>query len=230
MKLEALQEPRGGACTGFEVRAPGVRHRVVDGFSGSGTIVASADGRRVVFIADFAYGTLRRGRLQAYGRHKGPMVGVVFFRDGKRRAVHLLAKLLHRPRLVSTTTSHIQWLAGDRAFLASPLGKRLKLSTTSFREPVFDTETGKLLSAKDSAIWKSCHAIAYGEVKAPGVGSASYVMDPAYAVKGKLAKRLRFDAAQVKGLKGYQTVCFQRRGSALVAKRRLPMLDGVTEP
>jgi len=128
---------------------------------------------------DYAYGSAdRAGKLTAYGKDKSPMVGVVLFRDGKRLASFPLAKLLVRTKLVSTSVSHIQWLAGDTSFLSKPLGAQLTMTTTSFRKLVFDTHTGKL-SAKDTADWKRCDAIAYGKIKAAKKGSATHVMNPA---------------------------------------------------
>jgi len=220
-----------GACVGYVVkdRNGRVRQRGQLGFRGSGTLSLAPDGKTVVFVHNSPWARVNRvtGAYEAFGmrvRGQAPVLfGVALYRDGKLFTQHLLSDLVHRPRMVAATKSHFRWL------LSAPRISRrhVTLRTTSFRHAVIDLRTGAL-TARDTAQWTSCHAMAYGGIKAIGLGV--YRMKPAHQAKGKPGKTLRFTT--IPGLKlpnGYRTVCLRRnKGKWQVsAAHAYPRLNGL---
>jgi len=155
------------ACLGFLIREPGKPPRRVDfGFKGSGTLVASRDGRTVVMIQSYLYGRIDPAgelvELTDAGERKDP-VGIYVFRDGKLIATHRIRDLLVRKRLVEPSTSHVTWVRE----LPAPFGDRFTITTTSFRTISFDARTGRILRQEDAPEWNRCAMIVTGKVDLP---------------------------------------------------------------
>ena len=228
--IEAIQRDRGGPCVGFVVkdRAGAEVQRVDDGYVGSGAVVVSQDGRVAMFINDFAYGTLRKGALVPYGikpEARARWVAVAFFAGGKRISAYTFEELIVRPRFVSQTVSHFIWLNGR---IDQPLGDEVTLTTSSFRQVVFDTRTGQIKKAADTPEWTGCGAMAYGDV---GEEGGQHVMSPAYPGKGKLPNPLPFTFAKTLPAKtGYQLLCFAKRAQGWEAVASLPAVNGLSSP
>jgi hypothetical protein len=103
---------------------------------------------------------------------------VAFFRNGKLCKTYTLSELLVRPRFVSYSVSHTQWLPELREanwkfipnLVFEPDGSKLRFETTSFRKYVFEPASGKMLSGDDTDVWKQADLIVYGEVARIGNG------------------------------------------------------------
>jgi len=212
-RLEAKTDPRTGACTGFEVldrrgRAIIIHH---DAFYGSGRLVSSSDGRRVIYVNDFPHAKLQRdGRILPLGRPKGidakQVDALVVFYDGKKVGSYTLNDLLVRTFLVDTRPGHVQWLTGDVGFLKSPVGKTLTLTTTSFRQYTFDTETGKALQSGDTNDWQQCDAMVYGNFSTFKDGSCG--ARPYWVLKGEVPNPFHVDLDdRLSFSNGFQTAC-----------------------
>jgi hypothetical protein len=228
--VEVIQRDRGGPCVGFVVkdRAGAEVQRVENGYVGSGTVVVSQDGRVAMFINDYAYGTLRKGVLEPYGikpEERALWVAVAFFESGKRLGAHTFEELIVRPRFVDLSTSHFRWVNGR---IDHPLGDEVSLTTTSFRQVVFHTRTGQIKKAEDTAQWKGCEAIAYGDVREEG---GHFLMSPAYPGKGELPNPLPLTFAKtLRPQTGYQMLCFTRRAKGWEAVASLPAVNGLSSP
>ena len=219
---ETSQRGRGLAtslgCSGFVT--PG--GKTVDfGFPTSGVLLATKDSRTVVMVQSFLYGGLdKSGGISVY--HAGKSVRnppvVLIYRDGRKLAHHRIDDILLRPRLVSLSLSHVEWLRDD-AGLDTTLGDSLTLRTTSFRDVTFDTKTGKITKAVDSKDWRSCDVLAYGAVYADKGG---FRMDPAFVVKGKKQSPLYFggNIAHERD-SAYALFCMRASGGSLTATRKI---------
>lgn len=226
----ALTDKKTSLCHGFSLKK-GKRAlaHVEGGFLGSGMILVSNDGERAVFIQSWFFGRLRGdGNLIASGLHHDaiPVLndGLVFFYKGKKTVSYTMEELIHRPNLVRATTSHVQWLSENRAFMGKPLGDTLTLETSSFRRYRFSTRTGTMLSDEDTEAWNRCAYVAYGEVHF----DRQPIMDPVFTAKGNIPNKIIFSVPP--GLRvqpGYQTLCLDRRASGWSVRGHLPTLNGL---
>ncbi len=138
-----------------------------------GNAYLSEDGRLLVWV-------LADHFLMGQGEHlKAP--ALIFYKDGKRLKSYSLEELLVRPKMVSYSASHIQWLPSlhdEHWKFSSPVtfqeekGKLL-LETTSMRKYVFDCTSGKMLSAEDNDVYRGADILIYGEVDG-GAGKLSF--------------------------------------------------------
>lgn len=227
--IKAVHGP--GGCVGYVVTdgSGQVRQRGRLGFGGSGELLLAPDGKTVVFLQSYPFASLTRsGTFQQYGHPRGatlpPLVGVAIYRHGKLIAKHSTVDLLVRPRMVTLSTSHFRWFTRAPALTRTGLS----LATTSMREVHIDLRTGAL-SARDSAQWTACTAIAYGQIRRLG---RNYEMRPAYWAKGGSGKsKVRFSAISKLNVPlGYNTVCLTRSNKRWRVRRvtRGPMLNGLT--
>jgi hypothetical protein len=229
VRVEPLTER--GACVGARLTpqagGPGT---TVSGFEGSGTILASPDGRSVVFVQTWPYAELQPdGRVVAIDRGgdtRGDALGVVVVRDGDVVARHTVMDLVSRPYLVSVSTSHVRWLA-SRAPLPALQGDALVLETTSGRRVRIDVTTGAITDARDAEAWTGCAVLAYGELHATADGGR---MEPSWGLKGGTGTApIRFRATEPVE-PGWTTVCLQDSpdGFALAGRRDGLLLNGAT--
>lgn len=130
-------------------------------------------------------------------RFYGPAVealqhpAVIFFYDGKLRKSYSLEELLVRPKLVSHSVSHTEWIPelrdGDWKFRPNVTftsdGSRLQFQTTSFRKYVFDSKTGDVISAEDTDPWKQADVILFGKLVR---ASAGWQLEWCKFIKGKI--------------------------------------------
>ena len=135
----------GSACQGFTVGDKSIRFSRL----ASGHLLASKDGRTVVMIEDYLPARVKDGKtveaLYDIDIVLDPRV-LVIYRDGKRVAFYDLARLVKHLDRVEHSISHIRWVA---ALPPSLDGDRFTLTTTTKRELVFDTRTGKLVEERD---------------------------------------------------------------------------------
>jgi hypothetical protein len=237
--VEVIEGPEG--CVGFITRRAGRIVSRAAGFLGSGSVISSADGRSVVFVHHYPQTRLREDgsfdltHIPEADRHRG-LEALVFFRDGQRTRAYTLEALLHQPRLIDQSSSHVAWLLDqarlDRDEFAivatswSPRGRRLgttlTIITTSLREYRFDTVTGEMIAGGDHSLWTRCDVIAFGLVNA--VSEGRYAMDQAVPVKGSAPREFTFTAAsKVKITPGPHSVCLRQNAEALVADRTIPV-------
>ncbi len=181
---------KGGACVGFVASDANGREvqRVASGVFLSGTILASADGRSVVM-------------LHSHPTSSGDFAtkdAVLVFRDSKQIAKHSMKDVIGRMELVSMSTSHYRWLANAPRTLV--LGDTLVLKTYSQRNVELDVATGKLASAADSELWKSCELLVYVSERMAAPINGGYTLPRAWLAKGKLAggtgSKLTFSASK----------------------------------
>jgi hypothetical protein len=192
----------------------------------SGAVLASNDGRTVVAIQSNLYGGMSPdGTLYAAddAKSKQDPAVVLIYRDGKQIAVYHLAELLLRPRMVTLSVSHVQWLRGMSAFEQSN-GKKLVLSTTSLREVTFDLQSGRIETQRDSREWTDCDVIAYGPVTR--LGTLGQMAAP-YLAKGSATKAISFTIAPRLDLGSggsYESICLKDRPSGLLAVSTVPVM------
>jgi hypothetical protein len=149
------------------------------GFSGSGHLIATTDGDTVVFIHDFPYGLPRERTSPA----------IAFFTGAKPVASYSFRQVLRRFDLVSVSVSHFMWLA-NMDILTAPLGPKLSVRTSSFRELTFDARTGTL--EPEVSVIDRCEVVAYGEVEA--LEGTFRIEEPRFA-KGHLSPPIVFKAS-----------------------------------
>ena len=134
-----------------------------------GDAYLSDDGQTLIWIlANRFFGETSEEALQS--------PALIFFQAGEAVKQYALAELLVRPKLISRSTSHTQWILepmnANWRFLApvrfTPHENRLQFETTSFRQYVFDTKTGNMLSGGDTDLWKQSEVILYGELVSSG--------------------------------------------------------------
>jgi hypothetical protein len=134
-----------------------------------GDAYLSDDGQTLIWIlANRFFGETSEEALQS--------PALIFFQAGEAVKQYTLAELLVRPKLISSSTSHTQWILepmnANWRFLApvrfTPHENRLQFETTSFRQYVFDTKTGNMLSGGDTDLWKQSEVILYGELVSSG--------------------------------------------------------------
>ena len=215
-RLRGLVDTKTGACTGFEVLDR--RGRVIslhqNAIYGSGRLVSSLDGRRVMYVAEYPHAKLKRdGTFQPLDRPtriKSTKVEVLaLFFDGKKVGSYTLGDLLKRPYLVDTRPNHVQWLRGDVSFMRRAVGKSIKLTTTSFRTYTFDTETGATVHEGDSEDWRQCDAMIYGNISSGKDGICG--ANPYWVLKGTVPVPLHFElSSDLNFANGFQTVCLVR--------------------
>jgi hypothetical protein len=161
---------KADACVGFTRDRTGPTRVITFEHPRSGVLLASPDGRTVVMVQSYLYGTRTDdGTLVEFSgvagqpRRPDPVVLEVF-RDDKRLAQHRLGALLARPHLAELTTSHLRWVVGE----PRRDDDSLELTTTSFRTLTFSTHTGALTSAADTPTWTRCQTLASGTVDLAG--------------------------------------------------------------
>jgi hypothetical protein len=208
-----------GVCAGYrhddgtQVRFP---------FKGSGSMIASADGRTVLMIQSYLSGQFdrRTGEIvgdEGQGDRKNPN-GLYVYRDGVLVATHRIHELVQRRYLVQNSVSHFSWVRWAPEQISGPT---FSITTTSFRDLAFDTATGKLLAANDSTEWLQCDVIATGEVDL-----AKRRLTGAYLPKtDEGGKSVAFTTEEFAQLnltnRGTDTVCLEQRGDSLVLTRVL---------
>ena len=231
LSAEALTDETTTLCHGFTLKKNArTLTKVERQFLGSGSILVSNDGERAVFIQSWFYGSLRGdGNLVASGLHydQVPLTndGLVFFHKGRKVASYTMEELIHRPNLVHVSTSHVHWLGQNNDLFRKPLGPVLRIQTSSFRELRFNTETGQMISSKDTADWHNCDFIAFGEVHFDGHPA----MDPVYPAKGILPDRVTFKIpVGIRINTGYQTLCFKKGRTGWSVNQKLPALNGLS--
>jgi hypothetical protein len=204
---------QGNACTGYRVEQAGRKPLQVDfDFTGSGTLLASRDGRTVVMIQSYLYGRIdHSGDIVEFvgaAEIKHPKV-VYVYRDGRLVASHAIDDLLARKELVGQTTSHVRWVR------AAPtrIGKTFTLTTSSYRTITFDAKTGAITRQDNAPEWDRCELIASGTLDLRGnrltkafslktqqpVGDLAFVRAPGLALTDRASA----------------TVCLERRGKLL---------------
>lgn len=219
-----------GACVGFAIkdRRGRVTKTIRFGIKASGVLVSSADGRRVAMVQTGLYGGSMKGAITSYDHPpiRDPPV-VLFYRDGKPLARHTINSLLVRDKMVSLSTSHVRWVHSWKT-LSDPLGDTLTFETTSLREITFDTRTGKITRARDTALYKRCDTIAYGQVNP--AGSGRWEMKPAFVAKGAAHAALPFRSKLDFGRRpGYKLLCFGNKPGGLEATEAIDILmNGLT--
>lgn len=151
-----------------------------------GSAYVSNDGHTLVWmLAEHFLGTANQDAL------KNP--ALIFYRDGKETKRYTLEELLLRPKLISMSTSHTQWIPDIHdehwkftpAVVFSPDGSKLQLQTTSMRSYTFDPKSGAITSSGDTDVWQGADVIAYGELSG---GSGQLRIKKAVFLKGKLDK------------------------------------------
>jgi hypothetical protein len=154
------------ACTGYRVRGTSIQ--VSFPYTGSGSLVASADGRTVVMIQSYLYGSVddvtgEIVELVGATEVKNP-VGVYVYRDGKLVASHAIDDLVARKKLVGESISHVQWVRSA----PKTIGATFTITTSDFRTITFDGKTGAIAKQEDSSEWKRCTIIASGKLDLKG--------------------------------------------------------------
>lgn len=149
-----------------------------------GSVYLSEDGRLLVWV-------LADHFLMGRGDHlKAP--AVIFFKDGKRLKSYSLEELLVRPKMVSYSASHIQWLPSlhdEHWKFSSPVNflaneGKLLLETTSMRKYAFDCTSGKMLTAEDNDVYRSADILVYGELDG---GDGKLSLKRGQIIKGDLS-------------------------------------------
>jgi len=198
----------------------------------SGAVLGSNDGRTVVAIQSNLYGGMKPdGTLYAAddAESKRDPAAVWIYRDGKQIAVYHLAELLLRPRMVTLSVSHVQWLRGMSEFEQSN-GRKLVLSTTSLREITFDLQSGRIEMQRDSREWTDCDVIAYGPLSR--LGTLGQMAAP-YLAKGSAPKAISFTIAPTLELGNaglYESLCLKNRPSGLLAVSSIPVMFNALAP
>jgi hypothetical protein len=129
-----------GGCGGFTVRDRRGRvvQRVARAALGSGRLLASADGRTVVFVHDYPMASVDAETHLI--RWRDPLDGVVVFRDGAEIARVALDTLVPDARKTWSSVSHVAWVrAYDKV-----VGTTWRLSTLPGLCFAVGTRTGKL--------------------------------------------------------------------------------------
>lgn len=140
-----------------------------------------------------------------------------FYKDGLLEKSYSLKELLLRPKMVSASVSHIQWIPDLHdenwhfypAVELSADGKKFKLETTSMRRYTFDAQSGAMQSADDNEVWKSSDLLVYGEL----VGQPSHFsFKNAQMIKGKIDKIENFGFMDPTGTysSGYHCVALKQ--------------------
>lgn len=151
-----------------------------------GSAFVSNDGRTLVWmLAEHFLGTANQDALN------NP--ALIFYRDGKETKRYTLEELLLRPKLISMSTSHTQWIPDIHdehwkftpAVVFAPDGSKLQLQTTSMRSYTFDPKSGAIVTSGDTDVWQGADVIAYGELSG---GSGQLRIKKAVFLKGKLDK------------------------------------------
>ena len=226
-----------GGCSGFVVRDQRgqVVRRVRFDSVMSGELLSSPDGRSVVMVQSYLYGFLnKRGHIVSHGGDSAVVnpAAVIVYRDGIRVASHLIHSLVVRPKLVTLSASHVQWLRrGYYKTIKRVLGPTLTLHTTSLRKVVINTVTGALQSATDADAWLQCDEIAYGKVKR--TKSGAWRIDPAYVAKGSKRSAIKLGTVArglFSGRPEYYTACIVRhKGKAKVQSVIDVMYNALTQ-
>jgi hypothetical protein len=129
-----------GGCGGFTVRDRRGRvvQRVARAALGSGRLLASADGRTVVFVHDYPMAYV--DETTHLIRWRTPLDGVVVFRDSAEVTRIPLDTLVPDARETWSSVSHVTWLgAYDKV-----VGTTWRLSTLPGLCFAIDTRTGKM--------------------------------------------------------------------------------------
>lgn len=224
---------RAGACAGFVwKRDQGAPIQVQFPMLVSGEVLGSNDGRTVVAIQSNLRGGMRPdGTLYAAddAASKRDPVAVLIYRDGKQIAAYHFAELLSRPRMVTLSVSHVQWLRGMSRFDQSN-GMKLLLITTSLREITFDLQSGHIEMQRDSREWTDCDVIACGTVSR--LGTMGQMAAP-HLAKGSAPEAIRFTIAPTLELDNaglYGSLCLKNRPSGLVAVSAIPVMFNALAP
>jgi hypothetical protein len=114
IRLSAVEED--GGCAGFEVReTSGKLIQSYRGWLGSGSLVASGDGSRVVFVQMAPLASIGKdGQIKLVGAKESASPGVEIFGGGKRLGSFDINQLVARPRMVTESISHILWVRNAR--------------------------------------------------------------------------------------------------------------------
>lgn len=214
---------KGNACAGFTVGTT----KVMFPYLGSGRLISSADGRTVAMVQSYLYGRIDRSRdvIEVIGfdgasNKKNPMA-LYIYRDGKLVASHRIHDVVQRRGLIWPSTSHIHWVRGAKISRAG----QLHITTTGFRELVFDAQTGALTKSADASEWKTCTVIAGGTLDLSGqrlikpfdYKRAKSTRAPLAFSWGNVARKKLTNKAHTVG-------CFVRKGKELLFERQLSFL------
>jgi hypothetical protein len=129
-------------CAGFTSTVDNRVVQQVTGDDGSGTYVASADGRTVVFVADYATTTFHGDWKENDYRTGEPAVGVRVYRDGKMLGSHTIRSLV-KDGETRSSISHLHWV--EPATFEGEVGDVWTLTVFGGRTLSFDTRTGDRL-------------------------------------------------------------------------------------
>ncbi|MBP6630367.1 MAG: hypothetical protein KA297_13105 [Kofleriaceae bacterium] len=205
---------KAGACVGFKRNRTGRTRVITFDHARSGVLLASPDGRTVVMVQSYLYGTRKAdGTLVEFdgaGAERPDPVVLEVFRDGKRLAQHRLGALLARPHLADLTISHVRWVDGEPRLDNTSL----ELTTTSYRTLTFSTRTGALTGAVDTPTWTRCHTLASGTVDLVG----KRLLEPYSLKTGTKVATIPFAIGPGVVLtdRAYTKACFEPGGSGLV--------------
>jgi len=185
-----------------------------------GEFFVSNNGKFVVWmLAEHFYDGLTK-------KNNNDSPALLFYAEGRPIKSYMYGELLQRETLVSHSTSHTQWVMSYRNPDWSPSdrrgarlsedGQRFELQTTSFREYVFNVETGDMLSGRDSDLWTSADLIVYGPIKveSPGhvkISTFAVVKDDANVVAG-VNEIHALDPTRTFQDRDYLTVVLKKKG------------------
>jgi hypothetical protein len=208
-----------GGCAGFEVRTlHGRLIQAYKGWLGSGTLISTPDGARVVFVHSYPFASVGAdGRVHNSEPSQDRTDGVVIFANGKRLVSYEINDLIARRGMVQITSSHLLWLRGARLTLVPT--PRLTLNTTSFRRLTFELSSGKLMVAEDSPEWTKCPVIARGRIVATNEGLE--LIDVAFA-KGKASSPVRLVARGERTTPGVHTLCLRPADNRMTVVDEFP--------
>jgi hypothetical protein len=202
---------KGGTCGGFSAHGATVRFD----YPASGRIIASADGRTVVMVQSYLYGTVDRDQQVIGfegGREVADPIAVYVYRDAALVASHRFSELLDRRWILNPSVSHLSWV---REAPPSITGQTFDLITSTFEKITFDTRTGAVHKRGDSAAWERCSVIASGKVDL-----AKGALDPVilWKTNQRPGAPLPFTRAEGVSLtdRAWTMGCFERRGGGLV--------------
>lgn len=139
--VRAIPDPEGG-CRGFTAgKKSEYFTRLV-----SGTVLASADGRTVVAIEDYLSANVEGQAVVALvgGEQIINPVVLQIWRDGKRVGRYDIKRLVQDVHKVRESISHVAWVAT----MPTSIEARFTLVTTTGRELVFDSATGKIIDER----------------------------------------------------------------------------------
>lgn len=137
-------EDDDGACRGFSIAG---KEQYFTRMA-SGTLLVSKDSRTIVLVEDYVHGSIDGSAivtLVGNERIVNPTV-VYIWRDGKRMGMYDVARLVKDVQKVSSSISHVDWVAQLPKTVDGP---KFSLTTTSGREITFDVKSGNIVDERD---------------------------------------------------------------------------------